>query len=184
MKKTLSIIITLMLVIAMVFAFTLTAHADNGTTVAEQPGYVVGLVDKAATIVQTLILTAIGILGTWVSLKINASAKLKNVGAAWDEAVKAAKITVGELKQTLVDGLKASHDDGKLTRDEIRKLNEVLFEKAKEKMSQPAYDILMAAGVDINALILGAGEACIEEIKRGTFPTDVLLSGVPVAVDD
>lgn len=180
MKKLLSLIITLMIVIAMVFAFAVTAYADNGTAVAQQPGYVVGLIDKAATIVQTLVLTAIGILGTWVSLKLNASAKLKNVGAAWDEAVKAARITVGELKQTVVDDLKAANNDGKLTKEEIAQLRETLFEKTKDKMSQPAYDILMAAGVDLNSLILGAGDAFIDEIKRDTY---TLIEGVALTTE-
>ena len=178
MKKLLSLIITLMLVIAMVFALTTTALAEDGTTTVQQPGYVVGLIDKAATIVQTLILTAIGILGTWVSLKLSASAKLKNVGAAWDEAVKSAQLTVGELKQTIVDDLKAAHSDGKLTDQEIARLKTKLLDMSVEKMSKPAYDILIAASVDVEALIMGAGQAFIDEIKRNTYPQ--LVEAIPL----
>lgn len=181
MKKLLSRIITLMLVLSMVFAFAVIAYADDGTTAAQQPDYAAGLIDKATTIVQTVILTAIGVIGTWVSLKLNASAKLKNVGAAWDEAVKAAKITVGELKQTVVDNLKAANADGKLTKQEIEKLRTELVQKSIEKMSTPSYNILIAASVDVEALISGAGESFIEEIKRNTFPQ--LVEGVPLTTE-
>jgi hypothetical protein len=183
MKKVLSLMLTLILVIVLVFAVTTTALADSGGATASQPDLVTALIVNAVDIINTLILAAFGVIGTWVSLKFAATDKLKTVGAAWDEAVKAAKLTVGELKQTVADNIKASRADGKLTKAEIDDLQKMLFEKAKEKMSQPAYDILLAASVDVQALILGAGEAWIEEIKRGTFPADVLLSGVPVAVD-
>ena len=182
MKKVLSLIITLIIVLVLVFAVTTGALADSGSTASGQPDLVAGLIDRGAEIVQTLILAAIGIIGAWVSDKLAKTQHLKSVSAAWDEAVKAAKLTVGELKQTFVDDVKASRSDGKLTKDEIAKLRNDLFEMAKDKMSQPAYDILLAAGVDVNALILGAGDAFIEEIKRGTFPEGALLQGV--VVDD
>ena len=164
MKKIISILLTLVLALVLAFSFATVAYADGGTSATQ-----LSWIDRGADIIQTLFLTGIGILGTWVSLKLSASTRLKNVNVAWDNAVKAAQLTVGELKQTLVDGMKAAHEDGKLTKPEITKLNEALFEKAKEKMSQPAYDILLAAGVDVNALILGAGESCLEEIKRNSL---------------
>lgn len=180
MKKVLSLILTLILVLVLVFAVTTTALADGGSATAEQPDLVTGLIDKAADIVQTLILAALGVLGTWVTLRVEANTKLKNVGAAWKEAVSAAKITVGELKQTFVDDIKASRDDGKLTEAEIAQLNKKLIAKTKEKMSKPAYDILVAASVDVEALILGTGEAFIEEMKRNSL-ADVINEGVPVS---
>lgn len=183
MKKVLSLILTLMFVLALAFAVTSTALADSGGAVESQPDLVTALIVNAVSIINTLILAAATVVGTWVSLKFAATNKLKNVGAAWDEAVKAAKLTVDELKQTVTDNIKASRADGKLTKDEIAKLNKDLIAKAKEKMSKPAYDILIAAAVDVEALILGAGEAWIAEIKRSAFPADVLLSGVPIAVD-
>lgn len=182
MKKWLSFILTLTLILALTFTVTTVALADTGGATAEQPDLVNGLINKAADVVQTVLLAAITIVGTWVSLRMDANAKLKNVGAAWKEAVNAAKLTVGELKQTFVDNIKASREDGKLTKDEIAKLNKDLITKTKEKMSKPSYDMLIAAAVDVEALILGAGEAWIEEIKRGTFPEGALLQGV--VVDD
>ena len=133
--------------------------------------------DASSTIINRLNT----ILGTWVSLKLSASAKLKNVGAAWDEAVKSAKLTVGELKQTIVDDLKAAHTDGKLTDQEIAQLKTKLLDMSVEKMSKPAYDILIAASVDVEALIMGAGQAFIDEIKRNTSP--LLVEGVALTTE-
>lgn len=178
MKKVLSLLLTMIVIFLLVFTVTTGALADSGSTASGQPDLIAGLIDRGAEIVQTLVLAAIGIIGAWVSDKLTKTQHLKNVGAAWDEAVKAAKLTVGELKQRFVDDMKASSADGKLTEDEIAKLRKDLFKMAKDKMSQPAYDILLAAGVDVNALILGAGDAFIDEIKRGTFPEGTLLQGV------
>lgn len=178
MKKVLSLLLTLIVVFLLVFAVTTGALADNGSAAPTQPDFIGGLIEKGAEIVQTLILAGIGILGAWVSVKLAKTQHFKSVGAAWDEAVKASKLTVGELKQTFVDNLKASRDDGKLTEPEIADLRKKLFELTKDKMSQPAYDILLAAGVDLNALILGAGDAYIDEIKRNSW-AGVIAEGIP-----
>ena len=178
MKKWLSFILTLTLILALTFTVTTGALADGGNATPTQPDFIAGLIERGAEIVQTLLLAAIGILGAWVSDKLAKTQHFKSVGAAWDEAVKAAKLTVGELKQTFVDDLKASRDDGKLTEPEIADLRKKLFELTKDKMSQPAYDILLAAGVDLNALILGAGDAFIDEIKRNSW-AGVIAEGIP-----
>lgn len=177
MKKVISLLLTLIVIFLLVFTVTTVALADSGNSVPA-PNIVDGLIEKGAEIVQTVILAAIGILGAWVSDKLAKTQHFKSVGAAWDEAVKAARLTVGELKQTFVDNLKASNADGKLTKAEIANLRKQLFEMTKDKMSQPAYDILMAAGVDLNALILGAGDAFIDEIKRNSL-AGVIAEGVP-----
>ena len=182
MKKVLSLIITLILVLALAFTVATGALADTGSASAEQPDLVTSLIVNAVSIIETVILAAFGVLGTWVSLKFAASTKLKNLGAAWDEAVKAAKITVGELKQTVTDNIKAMREDGKLTEEEIARLNRQLIKKTKEKMSKPAYDMLVAAAVDVEALILGAGEAWIEEIKRTSF-AGILAEGIPAGIE-
>lgn len=173
MKKIISLLLTMTLVFALVFSFAVVAHADDGVATTQQSDFVAALIDNAAEIVKTLILAGIGALGVWVSKKLEKSTYFGTVRSAWDECVKAAQITVGELKQTVVDDMKAANKDGKLTKDEVAKLREDLFENAKRKMSQPAYDILMAAGVDVNALILGAGDAFIEKMKRD--PQAILL---------
>ena len=117
-------------------------------------------------IVGTLLLTLIGVLGTWLTIKISKKAELASIAAATNEATKAAQTTVLELQQTTVEAMKAAHEDGKLTEDEIKNLSAMLLEKALDKMSEPAKALLMAAGVGISAIITGAGEAMIGAMKK------------------
>ena len=109
----------------------------------------------------------IGVFGAWVLKKIGKREGLKGISNANDEVIKMAIITVGELQQTIVDDLKANAADGKLTKEEIAMLGEKLVEKTLEKMSQPVYNLLNAAGTDIIALIKGAGEDWINSLKNG-----------------
>lgn len=124
------------------------------------------IVETAVQIVATLLLTLIGVLGTWLTIKISKKAELASIAAAANEATKAAQTTVLELQQTTVEAMKAAHEDGKLTEDEIKNLSAMLLEKALDKMSEPAKALLVAAGVDISAIITGAGEAMIGAMKK------------------
>ncbi|MEA4870045.1 MAG: hypothetical protein VB062_05355 [Christensenella sp.] len=124
------------------------------------------LMDYGMQIATTLLITLIGVLGTYLTLQLSKSAKLKNINDAQKELIRAAKITVGELQQTLVTDLKAANEDGKLTQQEVAQLREKLLNKTTEKLSAPAYSLLAAASVDIEGLILGAGENWIERIKH------------------
>ena len=108
----------------------------------------------------------IGAFGAWVLKKIGKREGLKGISTATDEVIKMAIITVGELQQTIVDDLKANAADGKLTKEEIAMLGEKLVEKTLEKMSQPVYNLLDAAGTDIIALIKGTGEDWINSLKN------------------
>ena len=117
-------------------------------------------------VASTLLITLIGVLGTYLSLQLGQNAKLKNINDAQKELIRVAKITVDELQQTVVSDLKAAHEDGKLTAQEIAQLREKLLDKTVEKLSTSAYALLAAAAVDVEALILGAGESWIERIKQ------------------
>lgn len=117
-------------------------------------------------VASTLLITLIGVLGTYLSLQLGQNAKLKNINDAQKELIRVAKITVDELQQTVVSDLKAAHEDGKLTAQEIAQLREKLLEKTVEKLSTSAYALLAAAAVDVEALILGVGESWIERIKQ------------------
>lgn len=124
------------------------------------------IIETIVQIVATLLLTLIGVLGTWLTVQISKKAELANIAAATEEATKAAQTTVLELQQTTVEAMKAAHEDGKLTEDEIKTLRNILLSKALDKMSESAVKVLGAAGVDINAIIIGAGEAMINLIKK------------------
>lgn len=69
-----------------------------------------------------------------------------------------------DLKQTVVDELKAKNTDGKLTKDEITALGELLLENTVAKA--PSIKLLQAASVDITELIKGAGESWIAAMKK------------------
>lgn len=121
------------------------------------------IIESLAEIVSALMITLIGVLGAWLTTKLGKKQELASINAAQEELIKMAKITVGELQQTVVDGLKASREDKKLTKEEIAELGEMLVDKTIEKMSEPAIKLLSAAAVDITALIHGAGEEIISD---------------------
>ena len=124
------------------------------------------IIETAVQILATLILTLIGVLGTWLTAKIAKRNELANINAATNEAIGAAQLTVLELQQTVVDGWKAASANGKLSKDEITQLGTMLIEKTMEKMSDSAKNLLTAAGVDITAIIKGAGEAMVQSMKQ------------------
>lgn len=119
------------------------------------------LIETAVSVAATLLITLIGVFGAWLTVKIGKRQELASITSAQTELIELARQTVGELQQTIVDKLKAAHDDGKLTNDEITMLGTLLLEKTKAKLSAPAAKVLTAACVDINALIRGAGESLI-----------------------
>ena len=124
------------------------------------------IMETVVQIVTTLLLTLIGVLGTWLTAKIGKRKELETIAAATHEAIDAAQFTVMELQQTMVVGMKAAHEDGKLSEEEINELGVLLVEKALAQMSQPAKDLLTAAGKDIAAIIMAAGEAMILSMKK------------------
>ena len=115
------------------------------------------IIENIVSIVATLLITLIGVFGAWLTKKIGTKTELANIADAQREVILMAQQTVGELQQTVVDGLKEASADGKLSDDEISMLGQELISKTIEKMSDPTQKILNAAGVDIKALITSAG---------------------------
>lgn len=124
------------------------------------------VIEVVVKVVVTLILTALSVLGAWLTAKIAQKKELENINIAKDEVINIAAMTVQELQQTVVEELKASAEDGKLNTDEIKMLGTLLVEKSIEKMSAPTEALLRGAGVDLEKLIIGAGEAWIARMKR------------------
>lgn len=123
------------------------------------------IIETVVQIAATLLITLIGVLGTYLTTKLAKKAELSNIAAATDEATNAAQTTVLELQQTTVEAMKAASADGKLTESEIQELGTLLLQKALDKMSDSAKNVLTSAGVDISAIITGAGEALINRMK-------------------
>ena len=159
MKKKLILILIALLMLAL----PIVALADTGGTAdATVTGI---LIENAVNIAAAFFIALIGVFGAWVTAKLGKSTQLDTVNRAQQELIKLAQITVGELQQTVVDGMKAASKDGKLTKEEIAQLGQLLFEKTTAKLSASAMDVLTAAQVDISALITGTAEQLIGQMK-------------------
>lgn len=124
------------------------------------------IIETIVQIIATLLLTLIGVLGAWLTAKISKRNELANIAAATNEATAAAQTAVLALQQTTVEAMKAASEDGKLTEAEIEHLGTLLLEKALAQISEPAKNLLTAAGKDITAIIQDAGEAMILRMKQ------------------
>ena len=167
MKKKFKTIL-LLTAILLVVCFGATTLADTTTAAVDvtQVNATEALIEYGTRLLSSLIITLLGVFGTWLSIKLGQYAQLKNINAAQNDLIRAAKTTVGELRQTVVDDLKAAHADGKLTPQEISQLGTALLAQTKAKMSMPAYALLEAAQVDIDAMIIGVGENWINNLKQ------------------
>lgn len=159
MKKKL----TLVLIAFLMLILPTVALADTGGAVDTTVAGI--LIENVVNIFAAFLIALIGVFGAWLTAKLGKATQLDTVNRAQQELIKLAQITVGELKQTVVDGMKAAHTDGKLTKDEIAQLGQLLFEKTTAKLSASAMDVLTAAQVDISALITGTAEHLIGQMK-------------------
>ena len=159
MKKKLILVLLALLMLAL----PAVALADTGGTAGISIADI--LIENAVNIAAAFFIALIGVFGAWLTAKLGKSTQLDTVNRAQQELIKLAQITVGELKQTVVDGMKAAHKDGKLSKEEIAQLGHLLFEKTTAKLSASAMDVLTAAQVDISALITGAAEHLIGQMK-------------------
>ena len=159
MKKKLILVLLALLMLAL----PAVALADTGGTAGISIADI--LIENAVNIAAAFFIALIGVFGAWLTAKLGKSTQLDTVNRAQQELIKLAQITVGELKQTVVDGMKAAHTDGKLTKDEIAQLGQLLFEKTTAKLSASAMNVLTAAQVDISALITGTAEHLIGQMK-------------------
>ena len=160
MKKKLILVLVAFLMLALP-AFAL---ADTGGTVNATVTNI--LIENAVNITAAFFIALIGVFGAWLTAKLGKATQLDTVNRAQHELIKLAQITVGELKQTVVDGMKAASKDGKLSKEEIAELGQMLSEKTTAKLSASAMDVLTAAQVDISALITGTAEHLIGQMKE------------------
>ena len=159
MRKKLILVLLALLMLAIPAA----ALADTGGSVDATVANI--LIENAVNIAAAFFIALIGVFGAWLTAKLGKATQLDTVNRAQQELIKLAQITVGELKQTVVDGMKAANTDGKLTKEEIAQLGQLLYEKTTAKLSASAMDVLTAAQVDISALITGTAEHLIGQIK-------------------
>lgn len=123
------------------------------------------LIEQAVGITAYLLVTLIGLLGAWLSSKLAKKIELKNIDAATDLVIEATQTTVRELEQTTVEALKKSHDDGKLTEEEIKMLGQAMLEITESKLADSVKGLLVAAKVDLENLIRSQAESYIHQMK-------------------
>lgn len=165
MKKTFSRILTLVLALLMIY--TLCACTAPAVTMPDGSDTVAGAAIKAGlNVIETLALTAVSIFGAWWAAKAKNKAELQNINIAMRNLETVVTQTVGELKQTVVDGMKDAAEDGKLTKDQVADLKRRLQETVLKKLDNPTKTLLEAAGADLCALITGAAENWIAEQKE------------------
>ena len=124
------------------------------------------LIEVAADVLFDVILALLTVLLAWVGFKVGTNTKLENINAAKAEVDEAVFQTVSELQQTVVDELKASAKDGKLTPEEISVLGQAVLVGVINKLSKPSENLLRAAGVDLEAYIKGAAEKWVATFKH------------------
>lgn len=124
------------------------------------------IIETVMDVLAELIIMLIGVGGTWLTIQMGKNKHIQSINAAQQEVIAMAQITVGELKQTVSDKLKAASEDGKLTQGEIQKLGFDLITLTVAKLSDPTRKLLEAAGVDTIALIRGAGEDWINSLNK------------------
>lgn len=131
------------------------------------------ILEMCINIIGQIVTILVGIALTWVIAKIGKNEKFKTIALALDGLNQATQTTVLELQQTMVQNIKNASADGKLSSEEINMLSQLLLEKTLDKMNQASINVLQAANVDINAAIIGAGEALISQLhEKSTFLND------------
>lgn len=132
-------------------------------------------ISSVLSVVAQLAVAGLSVGLTWCVTRIAKTEKFKSISEVLTQLSTTVEDTVGELQQTVVDGLKAAASDGKLMPEEVSALNAKLLELVKAKMAQPAIDLLSAAQIDINALIIGMAESAIKKMKSSAVPVGELI---------
>jgi hypothetical protein len=122
------------------------------------------LIEQAVGIAAYLLVTLIGLLGAWLSSKLAKRMELQNIKAATDSVIAATQETVHELQQTTVEKLKAAHEDGKLTQEEINGLGYALLDITESKLADSVKGLLLAAKIDLETLIKSTAESYIDKM--------------------
>lgn len=127
--------------------------------------YINVLIEALVPVAVQIIVGVVGILGALFLGQLRKVKALQNVTAAVDLLQGAVIDTVNANQQQLVDDLKATAEDGKLTEGEIAMLQARTIERVKAKVGPAVANVITAAGIDMNQLILDSADAVIREIK-------------------
>ena len=124
------------------------------------------IIQYVAEIVAILVISAIGVFGSWLLNKMKQQKGLENIAMATEQVIQAAQVTVRELQQTLVGNWKEQQENGKLTAEQIVELKQKAIEITLKKLSEPTLKLLESAKIDVEIMITSAAEAYIDELKN------------------
>ena len=124
------------------------------------------IIEVLTQIVFEVLMLIVGVAFAYLTKLVGKTKKLEHVASAMDELESVVKHIVGDLQQTVVDGLKEASADGKLSKTDIEWIGKQLIDKVGKQISAPAAETLAAAGVDIEDMIHSIAEAEIARIKR------------------
>ena len=124
------------------------------------------IIQYIAEIVAILVISAIGVFGSWLLNKMKQQKGLENIAMATEQVIQAAQVTVRELQQTLVGNWKEQQENGKLTAEQIVELKQKAIEITLKKLSEPTLKLLESAKIDVEIMITSAAEAYIDELKN------------------
>ena len=123
------------------------------------------IIQYVAEIIAILVISAIGVFGSWLLNKMKQQKGLENIAMATEQVIQAAQVTVRELQQTLVGNWKEQQENGKLTAEQIAELKQKAIEITLKKLSEPTLKLLESAKIDVEVMITSAAEAYIDELK-------------------
>lgn len=163
--KTMLILVLLLTLCASLAACAVAAETAETTETKTTDPVVLELVSVGLDILAKAAIAAIGLAGAWATAKIGQNNKLANIKAAISQVTEAAQTTVDELQQTTVEAMKAAAANGKLDEDQIAMLQADLLRMTRAKLAEPTVALLEAVKLDINALIQGAAEDLIGQMR-------------------
>lgn len=124
------------------------------------------VIEVAVQVIGAILMGVIGVAFAYLTKLVGKSRQLEHIASAMEELERVVKNVVGDLQQTIVEGLKAASADGKLSDEEIYDLGKMLIMKVSEQLSDPASTTIKAAGIDMTEAIHSIAEAYIAKIKR------------------
>ena len=123
------------------------------------------LIQYLAEIIGIILVTALGVFGTWLLNKLKQKKGLENITLATEQVLTASQATVLELQQTLVEGWKRKQD-GKLTPEQVEELKTKVLEITMAKLANPTLKLLEGAKMDVVTMITSAAEGYVLELKK------------------
>lgn len=156
----------LILILALTMVCVLTACTMPAMTNPDGTDTIAGVAIKnGLNILEAACVTALSIAAAVWAKKGGEQKNFQNIILAVSSVLEMARLTVGELKQDMVDRLKEISATGKLTPEQVKEINTELLKRTLKKLSEPTKNLLDAVGIDICALIMGAGEDWVRELK-------------------